>query len=89
MKSEQSWELRVSKDALKALAKIPKDHAEKILEVVETLVVNPFVGDIKKIRGEDQTWRRRVGEYRILFELYQNEKIIFVFSIKRRSSNTY
>jgi mRNA interferase RelE/StbE len=89
MKSEQNWELRVSKDASKALSKIPKDHAEKILEVVETLVINPFFGDIKKIRGEEQTWRRRVGEYRVLFKIYQNEKIIFVFSIKRRNENTY
>ncbi len=89
MKSEQNWDLRVSKDALKALSKIPKENAEKILEIVETLVINPFVGDIKKIRGEEQTWRRRVGEYRILFEIRQNEKIIFVFSIKKRSENTY
>ena len=39
--------------------------------------------------GEDNVWRKRVGAYRIRYELIKEEKIIYVFQIERRTSKTY
>ncbi|PIQ07418.1 MAG: hypothetical protein COW72_00415 [Candidatus Nealsonbacteria bacterium CG18_big_fil_WC_8_21_14_2_50_37_10] len=43
----------------------------------------------KKMRGEKNVWRRRVGAYRIFYELIQKEKVIHVFWVERRTSKTY
>jgi mRNA-degrading endonuclease RelE of RelBE toxin-antitoxin system len=51
---------------------------------------NPFSGDIVRLKGQDDTaWRRRVGEYRILYVLFPGERLIVVTAIRRRTSTTY
>jgi mRNA-degrading endonuclease RelE of RelBE toxin-antitoxin system len=32
--------------------------------------VDPFQGDIKRLKGQSAAWRRRVGSYRIIYDLY-------------------
>ena len=50
---------------------------------------DPFGGDIVKLGGGEDTWRRRVGSYRVLFKVLSGEKIIFIREVKRRTSSTY
>jgi len=57
--------------------------------VLRELIYNPYAGDIEKIEGDKDVWRRRIGSYRILYEINENRKLIYVFDIKRRASNTY
>ena len=51
--------------------------------------INPFVGDIKKLKGIENVWRRRIGNYRIIFEIFSQEKIIYIYDIQRRGSKSY
>jgi mRNA-degrading endonuclease RelE of RelBE toxin-antitoxin system len=41
------------------------------------------------MKGERATWRRRVGSYRILFDVHAKQAIVDVLEIVRRSSTTY
>lgn len=79
----------VAKSASKELRRFPKKDAEKIFKVLVALPSNPYAGDMEKMEGEDGVWRRRVGQYRILYHLDTAEKLIFVFRIERRTSTTY
>lgn len=83
------WRLAVDPRARKQLRKIPKDYAERILDVISSLSSNPFAGDIEKMEGQHNVWRRRVGDYRIFYELDQAQRLVHVFKIKRRTSSTY
>jgi len=49
---------------------------------------NPFQGDIRKLQGLPG-FRRRVGNWRILFEALPESKHIVVAAIERRTSTTY
>ncbi|MBM3260922.1 hypothetical protein FJY93_00720 [Candidatus Kaiserbacteria bacterium] len=60
-----------------------------MLDVVASLVINPFLGDIQKMKGKDNVWRRRIGAYRIFFEIYPLVRIVHVYHIERRTSSTY
>ena len=51
--------------------------------------VDPFQGDIKRLKGQSAAWRRRVGSYRIIYDLYFEQRLIVVAGILRRSSTTY
>ena len=46
---------------------------------------DPF---IKRLAGQPTAWRRRVGRYRILYDLYIDQRVIAVAAIVRRSSTT-
>lgn len=89
MNSEKNWVLHIDPVVYKFLKRIPRRDAERIFFVIESLSINPFSGDIQKMKGEKDTWRRRVGAFRIFYELVRAEKIIHVFIVERRSSATY
>ncbi len=82
-----SRELRVDDSVNKRLNKIPRHYAQRIREVIYKLVDNPLFGDVKKMKGEKSSWRRRVGPYRIFYEVYPS--YIYVYDLDRRTSTTY
>ena len=84
-----NWELRIDGAVKKQLQRIPKKESRHLFMVIQELVVNPYAGDIEKMEGTDDLWRRRVGSYRIKYEINVAKKIIHVISAERRTSNTY
>ena len=59
------------------------------MAVINELATNPFVGDIQKMKGEENIWRKRVGSYRVRYEIIKEEKVVHVFRVERRTSKTY
>jgi len=84
-----SWKLKIAKRASKEMKRIPKKDAKRLLFVLEKLTENPYQGDIEKVKGEENVWRRRVGNYRILYEIILKQKYINVFQVRRRTTPTY
>jgi len=84
-----SWDVKIAKRVLKEMKKIPKKDAKRLLFVLEEISENPYKGDIEKIKDEENIWRRRIGSYRILYEVFPSQKSISVFDIKRRTTSTY
>lgn len=81
--------MQVDPCVYKFLKKTPREDGERILLVIDELLFNPFNGDIQKMKGEENSWRRRIGSYRIFYEILSREKIIHLFHAERRASNTY
>ena len=84
-----SWNVKIAKRASKQMKRIPKKDVQYLLDALGGLIENPYWGDIEKIGGEKNTWRRRVGNYRMLYEIFSNEKFVFIFDIRRRTTATY
>ena len=89
MNSFANWDLQIDPSVFKVLNKIPRQDTEAILKVIKILPTNPYFGDIQKMKGKDNTWRRRVGAYRIFYKLFSIDKIILIFRLERRTSKTY
>jgi mRNA-degrading endonuclease RelE of RelBE toxin-antitoxin system len=89
MNSPNNWGLQIDPAVLKALRKIPRHDAEKIVTVIQALACDPFFGDIKKMQGSMEIWRKRVGSYRIFYKLVLPQRVIFIFRVERRTSHTY
>ncbi|MBI2630606.1 type II toxin-antitoxin system RelE/ParE family toxin [Candidatus Nomurabacteria bacterium] len=84
-----NWVLQTDNSIKKFCAKISKSDARRIIETIESLEDNPFFGDIQKMKDEENSWRRRVGNYRIFYEIIPKENLIYVYEVRRRTSNTY
>jgi mRNA-degrading endonuclease RelE of RelBE toxin-antitoxin system len=56
-------------------------------EALDALQSDPFSGDIKRL--QPPAWRRRVGNYRVFYDLLVGDHTIVVTAIKRRTSTTY
>ncbi len=74
------YKVRLTKDAEKSILKIVQALPAiglKIQEQIETLKNNPHLGS--KLQGSDQETRRiRVGDYRIIYEVYEDYLLVLV-----------
>jgi len=87
--SNETWRLVVDPTVHKALRKFPRKDQEVLTGAIDELALNPHTGDIQKMEGKENAWRRRVRSYRIKYEIYTNTRTVFVYELKRRSSTTY
>lgn len=84
-----NWQVRIANTARKNLKRFPIKDKERIKLSLDELVFNPYGGDIEKMEGKENSWRRRIGSYRVFFDIDKKNKIINVVHIKRRTSSTY
>jgi len=89
MPSPTPWVLQIDPDVLKTMQRLPKRDAARLAAAIKELPQNPYFGDVQKMKGEEATWRRRVGSYRFFYKLLPDTKVILVFHLERRTSTTY
>ncbi len=89
MNLNNDWKIVVHGNVEKQLAKIPWADSVRIRDVIRGLVFYPYGGDAQKLKGEENIWRRRVGNYRIKYEILKDERVVYVFDVERRTSRTY
>lgn len=72
--------------ASKTLKKIDKVYSVLILNKLNELAKNPFENtNVKALAGKNKTYRLRVADYRVIYEIKNNELIILVLDIDHRS----
>ncbi|MEK7113158.1 MAG: type II toxin-antitoxin system RelE/ParE family toxin [Patescibacteria group bacterium] len=72
-----------AKKQLKSIAK--ETHRNAIANAIEDLKENPFMGK-KLTRDLEGRYSYRVGVYRIIYKIYEKEKIVEVVTAGHRSS---
>ena len=50
---------------------------------------DPFAGDVARLEQQPTAFRRRVGDWRILFDADPKRLVVDVRFIERRSTTTY
>lgn len=83
------WTISFDKYALKALSKIDKQNRNRILQFlkVDLLGLNNPRQIGKALKGKFKgMWRYRVGDYRIICKIVDNELVILALEIEHRSS---
>lgn len=84
-----SWLLLIADRAWKRVGRFPRADRERIEKALGEFEHDPYAGDIEKISGEKSAWRRRVGNYRILYDVSTEDHKVNVSDIDRRTSSTY
>ena len=81
------WTINYSDRALKALRKMDKQNARRIVDFMDMRIAvseDPRLSG-KSLKGElGVFWRYRVGDYRILCEIRDDELIILAATIGHR-----
>jgi mRNA interferase RelE/StbE len=83
------WGLIITSLASRGLRRASRHDRARINDVFSELCVEPYAGDFKQLRGTDRGYRRRVGDWRILFDLDTERRFVVVLAVKRRDSKTY
>lgn len=78
-----SYRVRIKRSAAKALRKIDHQDRERLVEAIDRLGEEPHSGSV--LKGELSGLRRiRVGNYRIVYEVYEDELTVLVVRVAHR-----
>ena len=83
------WEVNLAHSAAKKLNKVPEKDMKYLIEALSEMSENPLSGDLARLKSQGSTLRRRVGSWRIFFDIDFENHIVSIAAIERRSSNTY
>ena len=78
-----SYEVRVHKSVKKFLKRIPTDEGERLKRLILSLG-NPYEVPNVKIKGEEGVYRARVGKYRVLYSIFEEERVVLVLKVDKR-----
>ena len=81
-----TWSLEFTRKAQKQLEGLSAKDRVRVVSKLEKLALDSPDCDVRKLRGELNTYRLRVGSFRILFEKDGAVLKILVFQIVRRTS---
>ena len=79
-----NYKIEITASAEKSLKKIPKKDLEKVVEAIEVLAISPFPSGCRKLKGEEDVYRVRQGNYRIIYEVIDSKLIVLVLKIGHR-----
>ena len=75
---------------INALAeRAPEHDVERIRTAIRSLVEQPRPYGVQKIRGQERVYRIRVGNYRVIYEVYDKENVVLISRVLRRNEGTY
>ena len=78
------YTIEFARRAQKQLAALPVDLRKRIGGHIKNLTENPRPSGCVRLRGFDNTYRIRVGDYRILYEVQDQRLLIYVLRIGHR-----
>jgi len=78
--------LLISPGARRDLRKLPRGVAERAVAAIDALAETPRPPGCKLLRDYDPpTWRIRVGDWRILYEIADEVRTVTVTGVRHRS----
>ena len=77
------YSLNFTRKALKELEKLNEPYYSSIKQAIYTLTIQPRPMGNKKLKGRD-SYRIRVGNYRVIYEIFDNILTVEVIDLGHR-----
>ena len=85
-----SYQIEIGKRVRKGMARLPRQDQAKILATIKALAEEPRPAGCRPIKGvEKGTYRVRVGGYRVIYVVLDEEQVVIVARVARQSEGTY
>ena len=85
METMMTKQVKYSRDAEQSLKKLDRNMKIRVISKINLLVTNPaaLTNNIKKLRGVTDTYRLRIGQYRVIYT--DDLKVIRIVRIAPRN----
>jgi mRNA interferase RelE/StbE len=88
MSPRKKYEIKIMPQATRSLKRLRRDHelVKRMDRAIQSLAENPRPQDCKKLRSSkhDNLYRLRVGDWRILYAIEEDELIVLILEVVRR-----
>ena len=79
------YRVRFKSSVKKDLRSIQKQDVLRILKAIEGLAEDPRPSNAKSLTGRD-AWRLRIGQYRALYKIHEEEILIGIIKVGHRKN---
>lgn len=80
-----SYKVEITKRALKQLNKLPSELQERIQSKIDELALEPRLNGVKKLKNREYAYRVRVGDYRIIYDIFDDLLLVSVVELGHRN----
>jgi mRNA interferase RelE/StbE len=72
-------------DVYKQLQKLPRQVFGIALDAIIGLATDPRPAGVVKLAASSNDWRVRIGQYRIVYEINDRDRVVTVLTVAKRS----
>ena len=78
------YEVTFARSARRELEELALPLSTRILSRIEQLAVDPRPSGTRKIQGKQNLWRIRLGDYRVIYAVDDDQRIVDVVKVRHR-----
>ena len=78
------YRIEFARSARKDFCLIDRQSIPKLLAAIEALADDPRPSGCRKLAGSERTWRIRVGDYRVVYEIEDELLVVLVMRVRHR-----
>ncbi|KHG40104.1 MULTISPECIES: type II toxin-antitoxin system RelE/ParE family toxin [Aphanizomenon] len=79
-----TYEIIITKSIQKQLDNLPNNIQERVYEKIAQLAEEPRPDGVVKLKGYDNEYRIRIGDYRLVYEIRDEQLIVLLVQCKHR-----
>lgn len=83
------YEIEWRPKAVRQFRKLPTKARQQIADAVNKLARPEAAPNVRPLKNHEIGFRLRVGNYRVLFDVYQAVRIVLIEEVKKRDEQTY
>ena len=78
------YEIIITKYIQKQLDNLPNNIQERVYDKISQLAEEPRPDGVVKLKGYDNEYRIRIGDYRLVYEIQDEQLIVLLVQCKHR-----
>ncbi len=78
------YRVLLERAAEKDLARLSSEMHDRVITAIQALATNPRPTGCRKLAGGKHDWRIRVGDYRVVYEIADEIRIVRVNRVRHR-----
>jgi len=78
------YRVLLERAAEKDLARLSSEIHDRVIAAIRKLAANPRPPGCRKLAGSEDDWRIRVGDYRVIYQIADEIRIVRVNRVRHR-----
>ena len=83
------YQLQLERAANRHLSRLPATDYRRLEQTIDGLALDPRPRSALTLGGSLPLYRLRVGEYRLIYSVFNVERLVKIVEVQRRTTQTY
>ncbi len=78
------YQIQITPAAQKVIRKLPAAARSRVQDAIEKLADQPRPAGVKKLQGLEDSYRIRVGSFRVLYQIFDAKLLVLIIDVGDR-----